>query len=297
MQKIENKIIYADVLDGMKQIPDDSVSLVFSSPPYSLGLSYDNHSDDMSHKDYIAWLENVFTECKRVLKRGGRLAINVATITNRQADKDKEYFRFAAKHFGNMMDRIGLFPFAEIIWYKQDAAGKKTAWGSYCAPSFPIIRSTHEYIFVFSKDQFRLDGDIEQSDMTPEEFQEWTFSTWFVKPETRNLVDHPAPFSESLAGRVIKLFSYRGDLVLDPFNGTGTTTYMAYKLGRRYLGIDNSKKYCDFAINRIEKAKEEESLELDVESYVPRSKRLEEYKKIKHLTENMIQGIPEIDEI
>ena len=278
---MENKIIHADVLDGLKQIPDGTVSLVVSSPPYNLKINYDNHQDEMPYRDYLNWLKEIFIECKRTLRTGGRIAINMATITNRQQDKDKEYFRFLGKHLGNLMDEIGMLPFAEIVWYKQDAAGKKTAWGSYCSCSLPVIRSTHEYIYVFSKDQFKLEGDSELSDIGPKEFNDWTFSTWFISPETRNLGNHPVPYPEELVKRVIKLFSYRGDLILDPFVGTGTTTAVAAEYGRRWLGIDNSETYVRYATKRTEEAfSRNKQLEL-MEPYVARSIRLKQIKDSK----------------
>ena len=273
-----NKIICADVLDGLKQIPDNYASLMITSPPYSVGILYDNYNDNMNYFEYLKWLKNVFLECKRTLRVGGRFAINMATITNRQEDKDKEYIRILGKYLGNMMEEIGMLPFAEIIWSKQDAAGKKTAWGSFTSSSCPIIRSTHEFIYVFSKEQFRLDGDSELSDMTPEEFNEYTFSTWSIQPETSRNIDHPVPFPIELVKRIIKLYSYRGDVVLDPFNGSGTTCLTAYLLGRQYIGIDNSKKYCDFAENRIREAKINIEMQLDQEVYIPRSVRLKNHK-------------------
>ncbi|MFW6172277.1 MAG: DNA-methyltransferase [Elusimicrobiota bacterium] len=269
-----NRIIHADALEGFKEIDDDSVSLIFTSPPYNLKIDYGNYEDNMPWNDYLEWLLEIWKESKRVLRSGGRLAINMATITNRQ-DSHKEYFRFIGKYLANQMEQINMLPFGEIIWYKQDAAGRKTAWGSWCSCSFPTIRSTHEFIYIFSKDQYRLDGDIELSDMTPEEFNKWTFSTWSIRPETRKLGGHPVPFPQELAKRVIKLFSYRGDVVLDPFSGSGTTSYVANKYGRKYLGIDNNAQYCNFAKERI---KEYNDINLYNDDYISRSERLKKYK-------------------
>jgi DNA modification methylase len=278
MENVQNKIILGDCLDVLKTIPDNSVSLIFTSPCYGVGINYDNNSDNMLYQDYLDWLKNIFIECKRVLRVGGRLAINMA-ITNRQEDKNKEYIRILGKYLGNMMEEIDMLPFAEIIWYKQDSAGKKTSWGSYCSCSTPIIRSTHEFIYVFSKEQYKLEGDIEESDMEPDEFHQWTFSTWFIQPETTRPGNHPVAFPLELAKRVIKLYSYRNDVVLDPFSGSGTTCLAAYLLNRKYIGIDISKKYCDFAENRIEKAKQESEMQLEQKEYILRSERLKRYKK------------------
>jgi len=176
------------------------------------------------------------------------------------------------------MDEIGMLPFAEIVWYKQDAAGKKTAWGSWCSCSCPIMRSVHEYIYVFSKDKYSLEGDIEQCDLDPQEFNDWTFSTWFISPETRNMGGHPVPFPEELVTRAVKLWTYRGDTVLDPFSGSGTTSYVAMLLGRNYIGIDIDPEYVDYAKGRIEMS---DDLFADQKQYVPRSVRLDRIKAKK----------------
>jgi DNA modification methylase len=276
VKEFENKIICDDNLNVLKKMPDNCVSLIFTSPVYNLKIDYGSYKDDMPWSDYMDWLKKIWIESKRVLRSGGRLAINMATITNRQNDKDKEYFRFIGKYLSNQMEEIGMLPFAEIVWYKQDAAGKKTAWGSFDSCSFPIMRSTHEFIYVFSKDKYKLEGDSELSDMTIKEFNDWTFSTWFVRPETRKLGGHPVPFPEELAKRVVKLFSYREDTVLDMFSGSGTTLYVANKYGRKYIGIDCDEDYCDFARNRIE---EYDNCKIVEDEYVPRSDRLAKNKK------------------
>jgi site-specific DNA-methyltransferase (adenine-specific) len=229
----------------------------------------------MPWEEYIKWLTSVWVECKRVLRKGGRLAINIATTTNRQDDNNKEYIRPIGGYIYSQMKQIGMLPFGEIVWSKQDAAGKKTAWGSFCACSFPIIRSTHEYIFVYSKEQFKLDGDPELSDLEPNEFEQWTFSTWFITPETSHPGGHPVPFPVELATRVIKLYPYRGDIVLDPFSGSGTTCYAAKLLNRRYIGIDIDSKYCAYAKERLGCCE-------DIfanETYIPRSIRLAKLNK------------------
>lgn len=271
-----NSIIHADVLDGLKKVPDESVSLVCCSPPYNLSIDYGSYEDDMPWKDYIDWLTNVWKECKRTLRTGGRLAINMATITNRQ-DPENEYIRVIGHYLCQQMKSIGMLPMSEIVWYKQDAAGKKTAWGSWCSCSSPIMRSTHEYIYVFAKDQYRLDGDSELSDMTPEEFNDWTFSTWFIRPETRKLGGHPVPFPEELVTRLVKLFSYRDDVVMDPFCGSGTTPYVSTRLGRKYIGIDCDAAYVEYTRDRVENTDDMFS----DPSYVPRSERLRKLKEEK----------------
>ena len=246
-----NQIICDDALHALKNIDSEVFALTFTSPPYNLKVSYGTHNDDMPYAQYIDWLSDIFAEVYRTTKDGGRLAINIDAMTNRQDDKDQEYIRPIYPHLYERMKKIGWKFRTEICWYKQNAVGKATAWGSYCSCSNPIIRRTHEYLLLWSKNQWRLDSDL-KSDMTPEEFQQWTLSTWFIQPETRNLGGHPAPFPVPLAKRVIKLFSYPEDLILDPFCGVGTTPLSAKYLRRKYIGIDIDDEYCKYARQRID---------------------------------------------
>jgi len=270
---ILNTIILDDVLDGLAKIPSNSVHLVFSSPPYNIQLEgYRNRKDDDPYKVYVDWLKKIFIESERILVSGGRLVINIDSVRNRQ--DDDEYMRPIYGDLVNAAREVGLKFRTEICWYKQNWSGRATAFGSYMSCSNPAIRRNHEYVLVWSKGDWKLEGDQELSDMTSKEFQEWTFSTWFIQPETKNHNDHPAPFPEELATRVIKLFSYRGNTVVDPFMGTGTTGLVAKMLGRNYIGIDNSEKDVKYAIERI--GAFDDILASD---YVPRSQRIAEIKK------------------
>jgi len=278
IEEILNTIILDDVLLGLAKIPDESVHLVASSPPYNVDLKgYKNRDDNELYSVYLEWLKDIMIHCKRILVDGGRLVINIDAMTNRQEDSDKEYVRPIYADLVNIGREIGLNFRTEICWYKQNGVGRKTAWGSYCSCSNPIIRRNHEYLLVWSKGDWKLDGDPELSDMTAEEFQKWTFSTWFVQPETRNRNNHPAPFPEELIKRVIKLFSYRGNTVLDPFSGTGTTAVVAKMFGRNYIGIDNSKSDVEYSVDRIS------SVVNIFDNYVPRSKRMEIEKSDKNV--------------
>lgn len=278
---ILNTIILDDVLLGLKKIPDESVHLVMTSPPYNIQLEgYRNRNDDDPYKVYVDWLKNIFIECKRILVDGGRLVINIDSVRNRQ--DDEEYMRPIAGDLINIGRDIGIKYRTEICWYKQNWSGRATAFGSYMSCSNPAIRRNHEYIMVWSKGSWKLEGDSELSDMTSEEFQNWTFSTWFIQPETRNLNNHPAPFPEELAKRIIKLFSYRGNTVVDPFMGTGTTGLMAKVLGRNYIGIDNSESDVRYAKERISSA-----TNIFEQEYIPRSKRIKDKKEDKDSSPKM----------
>jgi len=267
-----DKIICGDNLTTLKKMPNDLVSLTVTSPVYNVDIKYASNDDNMPYEKYLEWLKELFTEIYRVTRHGGRCAINIDAMTNRQEDKDQEYVRCIYAHLYNIMKDIGWKFRTEICWYKQNAVGKKTAFGSYMSCSNPVIRRNHEYVLVWSKGDWKLDGDNENSDMEKEEFNNWTFSTWFIQPETRKLGGHKVPYPEELVKRIVKLFSYRGDIVLDPFNGSGTTSVVARANGRRYIGLDIDEGYCEFARNRVKLFDDNNSL-VPVE-YVPRSERI-----------------------
>ncbi len=172
---IINTIINKDVLEGLKDIPDEIVSLTVTSPPYNTlkreSKKYDSVNDDLPYKEYLDWLKKVFTEVFRSTRDGGRCAINIDAVTNRQEDKDQEYVRCIYAHLYNLMTEIGWKFRTEICWYKQNAVGKQTAFGSWDSCSNPVIRRTHEYVILFSKGDWKLEGDDELSDMTSDEFK------------------------------------------------------------------------------------------------------------------------------
>jgi len=277
-KRILDKIICADVIDGLKQIPNSTVHLTFSSPPYCLGIFYDKYDDNLPYQNYLNWLEKVFTLVYKKTVSGGRCAINIDAMTNRQDDVDQEYVRCIYAHVYNFMIKIGWKFRTEICWIKSEAVGKKTAWGSWKSASNPIIRRNHEYLIFFSKDKWKLDSDV-KSDLTRSQFEKYTLSTWDIKPETRKLSSHPCPFPQELAKRVIKLFSFPQQTVLDPFNGTGTTCYMAHMYNRNYIGIDNSEIYCKYARNRIENSAPNTAIDFEDEKFT--KGQIEKIKKTK----------------
>jgi DNA modification methylase len=288
-----NTVINDDCVSGLRKVPDGIVTLIVTSPPYNVKIEYghkrcngckrenvpadeakcsicgstdvvalNNHEDEQPYLNYVKWLGEVFQQCYRVLRSGGRLAINIDAMTNRQDDKDQEYVRDIRTDLANILKPMGFKFFGEHVWYKSSKDpsfnggqfnGKKTAWGSYMSPSTPAVRRNHEYILVYSKEQFKLEKTPESGDpdITGPEFQTFIASTWSMQPETRNLADHPVPFPEELPYRCVKLYTYPNDIVLDPFNGTGTTCLAAKKHGRRYIGIDMDPAYCKYAEDRL----------------------------------------------
>tara|TARA_Y100000310_G_scaffold57488_2_gene52704 strand:+ start:36826 stop:37713 length:888 start_codon:yes stop_codon:yes gene_type:complete len=265
MPKVLDTIIHADVLDGLRRIPDKSVHLTWTSPPYNVlerSGSYTNNKDNLPYGDYLKWLREIFSFVYDKTVSGGRCAINIDAMTNRQEDNDKEYIRCIYAHIYDFMTMLGWKFRTEICWLKSEAVGKKSAWGSWMSASNPILRRNHEYILVFSKDKWKLDSDI-KSDLSRAEFEQYTLSTWNVRAETKKMAGHPAPFSEDLSKRVIKLFSFPQQTVLDPFSGTGTTGLVAFQYDRHYIGIDNSEKYCNYARERIANSSKVNDIDFD----------------------------------
>jgi site-specific DNA-methyltransferase (adenine-specific) len=242
-----NRIICGDAAEILTGIPSGSVDLVITSPPYNFGHAYahDPHDDTHEWNEYFATLNTVWTECFRVLKPGGRMAVNVQPL----------FSDYVPTHhiISRQLAGLGLLWKAEFLWEKNNYNAKYTAWGSWKSPSMPYIKYTWEFVEVFDKETHKKTGRREDIDITADEFKEWVIGRWTIPPEHHmKEFDHPAMFPEELPRRLMKLFSYKNDIVLDPFNGAGTTTLVAAKQGRRFIGIDVSEQYCRTARKRLE---------------------------------------------
>lgn len=238
-----NKINCGDTLDLMKNIESKSVHLAITSPPYNVGKDYDNHNDLMKYDEYLDWLSKVWIETKRVLKDGGRFALNIGPTGIRD-------FKPLHHDSANILRDIGMIFRTEIIWYKQTML-KRTAWGSWKSPSNPHIIPSWEYVLIFSKNSLKLEGEKTKSDITREEFLDFSDGHWNISPTTKNRKGHPAPFPEELIYRLIKYYSYTENVVLDMFGGTGTVAYVAAKNNRNFIHIDISEEYCKIAKERL----------------------------------------------
>ncbi|TXJ36242.1 DNA-methyltransferase [Brachyspira aalborgi] len=232
--------------ENMKDIPNNSLHLMITSPPYNVSKEYDN---DLSLNEYLSLLKNCFTETYRVLVDGGRACINIANIGR------KPYIPLS-DYVSKIMIEIGFNMRGEIIWNKSAGAGISTAWGSFQSASNPILRDVHEYILIFSKGNYKRERDKEEKELrkdniTKEEFIEWTKSVWTMNTESAKRIGHPAPFPEELPNRLIKLFSFTNDIVIDPFMGSGTTAIAAIKNKRNFVGYEINKEYINLANNRI----------------------------------------------
>lgn len=226
-------------------IPDRSVALAFTSPPYNVGKDYDAN---MTLEDYLGLVQSVGREVYRVLRPGGRYVINIANLGR------KPYIPMHA-HFYRVHGEIGFLPMGEIIWQKAKGAKGNCAWGSWKSARSPKLRDLHEYLIVLAKESFSR-PEKGTSDIESSEFMEATLSIWHIPPESAKKIGHPAPFPLALAARVIKLYTYVDDVVLDPFAGSGTTCVAAKMLGRHYVGVDVAPEYCALAEARLNDAHE-----------------------------------------
>ena len=243
-ESLNNQIICGDSQTVLQRLPNNCVDLVFTSPPYNFGLEYESSADDYNWDAYFKKLFYILDECIRVLKYGGRLIINVQPLFSDYIPSHHLISKHCIKR--------KLIWKGEVLWEKNNYNCKYTAWGSWKSPSNPYLKYTWEFIEIFCKGEMKKTGEKENIDISADEFKEWVVAKWSVSPERKmKKYDHPAMFPETLAERVLKLFSYKNDIILDPFNGAGTTTAVAKRLNRRFLGIDISEMYCKTARDRL----------------------------------------------
>ena len=238
--------IYNHTSADMHELPDNCVHLMVTSPPYNVGKDYD---DDLTEDEYYELLNSVWSEVYRVLAPGGRACVNVANIGR------KPYLPINAMISRQMTD-LGFLMRGEIIWDKNASAGISCAWGSWKSASNPVLRDTHEYILVFSKDRYNRPSKDKTSTITRDEFIEYTKSVWTFPAESAKRVKHPAPYPVELPRRLIQLYTYANDIVLDPFIGSGTAAIASVESGRRYVGYDTSSEYVETTKQRLIKQDE-----------------------------------------
>ena len=237
-------VVYRHDARDMTNVPDNSVALVVTSPPYFAGKEYEeslgSNGVPGTYFEYLALLRDVFAECKRVLEPGGRVAVNVANLGRRP-------YRSLAGDVTEILQSLGLLLRGEVVWWKGRAAGGSCAWGTFQRPSNPVLRDVTERIVLASKGRFDRAVRPEErqrrelpsvTTISRDEFLEATTDLWEIPPESATRVGHPAPFPVELPRRLIELFTYEGDVVLDPFLGSGTTAVAAIRTGRHYVGFD-----------------------------------------------------------
>lgn len=230
----------------MDELPNASIHLMVTSPPYNASKEYDQ---DLNLGEYLQMLNDVWQETYRVLVPGGRACINVANLGR------KPYIPLHGYIIDQMLE-IGFLMRGEIIWNKAASASQSTAWGSWQSASNPVLRDVHEYILVFSKDTFRRGQENKENTIRKDDFLEWTKSVWNFPAASAKKIGHPAPFPEELPHRLIQLYTYKGEIVLDPFVGSGTTCLAAIKADRHYLGYDIKEEYLQIARERVKTMRE-----------------------------------------
>ncbi len=233
--------IFQNSSESMSELPDNCVHLMITSPPYNVKKDYD---EDLTLDEYRQFLSNVLEETHRVLVTGGRACVNVANLGR------KPYIPLHSFIIKDMLD-LGYLMRGEIIWNKAASASPSTAWGSWLSASNPVLRDVHEYILVFSKDTFSRRREGQTSTITRDDFLELTKSVWTFPAISAKRVGHPAPFPEELPRRLIELYTFEGDVVLDPFCGSGSTFIAAVNTGRTYVGYEIDSEYVELARKRL----------------------------------------------
>lgn len=238
------KLFNGDCMELIKDVGDNSVDAVITSPPYNFDMGYSDYDDNKKWEEYFRWLKSLWVECYRILKDDGRLIINIQP-------NFKEYI---PSHHIITTDclSIGFKWKGEILWEKNNYNCGYCTWGSWKSPAMPYLKYTWEFVEVFVKKDYKHIGNSEDIDITADEFKEWVTAKWSIAPENRmKEFGHPAMFPEKLPERLIKLFTYKHDLILDPFMGTGTTGAVCVDNERDFIGFELDTNYFDIATNRI----------------------------------------------
>lgn len=254
----ESGRIYCDDARRMDAVPDNSVALVVTSPPYFAGKQYEQSLGvdgvPATYFEYLGMLRDVFSECERVLEPGGRIAVNVANLGRRP-------YRSLSADVTGILEKLGLLLRGEVVWWKGRAAGGSCAWGTFQSPANPVLRDVTERVVIASKGRFdralsasvRADLNLpSEPRISREEFMEATTDLWELAPESATRVGHPAPFPVQLPQRLIELYTFLDDVILDPFMGSGTSAVAAVRTGRRFIGFDTDPSYILTAEERIE---------------------------------------------
>ena len=243
----------------MTEINANSTALIVTSPPYFAGKEYEldlsKEGIPTTYIEYLKMLKNVFTECWRILEPGGRIAVNVANLGR------KPYRSLSADITRILQEDIGFLLRGEIVWIKAEGASGSCAWGSFQSASNPVLRDVTERVIVASK--LRFDRSLSKKQrasrglpcvdtIQKEDFLSWTIDTWRFQPESAKKIGHPAPFPLELPKRLIQLYSYEDDLIVDPFCGAGTTALAAKESGRHYVGYDLVPEYVELAKQRLQ---------------------------------------------
>ena len=237
--------IYNDDILKTKQIPKSSIDLIVTSPPYNVDIHYRSHKDDLNYDKYLEFSEAWLAKCYGLTKDDGRLCLNIPL------DKNKGGQQAVCADITNIARKVGWNYHSTIVWNEGNIS-RRTAWGSWMSASAPYVIAPVEVILVLYKSSWKKQKAQKENDITKQEFMDWTNGVWtFNGQNKKGAGGHPAAFPVELPRRCIKLFSFVGDTVLDPFLGSGSTLIAAYLNKRKGIGIDIDKTYCDIAVSRL----------------------------------------------
>lgn len=247
------QIYNADVLK-IDCLQEETIDLIVTSPPYNVDIQYGSHDDKMTYEDYLNFTKEWLIKCYKLLKSDGRFCLNIPL------DKNKGGQQSVCADITTIAKQVGWKYHSTIVWNEQNIS-RRTAWGSWLSASAPYVIAPVEVILILYKGSWKKTSGSKKSDITKKEFMDWTNGVWNFSGESKKRIGHPAPFPIELPRRCVKLFSFVGDTVLDPFLGSGSTLVAATLTGRKGIGIDIDKNYCDLTIKRLrEEAKINQSV-------------------------------------
>ena len=244
--KANSVLIHNDDFLKTDAIKEGSIDLVVTSPPYNVDVQYENYKDDIPYSEYLVFTRKWLTKCYTLIKDDGRLCLNIPL------DKNKGGQQSVCADITTIAKEVGWKYHATIIWNEQNIS-RRTAWGSWLSASAPFVIAPVEVIVVLYKNSWQKTSGSQKSDITRDEFINWTNAVWGFSGESKNKIGHPSPFPVELPKRCIKLFSFVGDTVLDPFLGSGTTLIACAETNRTGIGVEINRNYCELAKKRLEK--------------------------------------------
>lgn len=243
-QKEDFLYIYNDDILRTDYLDNNSIDLIVTSPPYNVDIQYNSHNDRMSYQEYLNFTGNWLKRCYDLIKDDGRFCLNIPL------DKNKGGHQSIYADITIIAKKVGWKYHSTIIWNEGNIS-RRTAWGSYMSASAPYVIAPVEVILILYKDNWKKISGSKKSNITKDEFMEWTNGVWTFNGESKKRVGHPTPFPVELPRRCIKLFSFVGDTVLDPFLGSGTTLIACVENNRKGIGVEIDKNYCELAKERL----------------------------------------------
>lgn len=247
--KPDGLVICGDCLEVLPRFAPGAVHLLITSPPYNVGKNYGKHNDRKDYSEYLDKTKDILKACYKVLVSGGRILLNLPSCIRQHTGSRAAYITI---DYLLILRKIGFLDREIVTWLKMPRGRvlqNATSWGSWRSPSNPALRDASELILIMSKEKHNLEGDKNKIDIGIQEFMRFTSNVWYMTPVQDPA--HPAPFPKELPARAIKLYTYRDNIICDPFMGIGTACIAAKELGRRFIGIEINREYCEIAVKRL----------------------------------------------